>query len=180
MEMLEKGIISNNIIAESFVEDIFADSFYTGLYGFLREKYPQLRELLGEEPDFTKLAQDAKQALLNRADYSGNYFVYCEGAEPVNALWIYNDYAQCYESKSFASEFKFTRLLNGLYNIEENGSTEEERYLGRKKTDNQVARGNKEEDPARFEWELEKVEGQELFRIRLPRWKEDKKIYWQG
>ena len=52
--------------------------------------------------------------------------------------------------------------------------------MGRRKNDNGVVLDNKEKDPARFEWELEKVEGQELFSIRLPRWKEDKKIYLQG
>ena len=184
--MLEKGIISSNIIAESFVEDIFAYSFYTGLYGFLKEKHPNLRDLLGEEPELPKEMQDAKQALLNRADYSGNYFVYCEGAGNLNALAIYDGGdAYCYFIDDTV-ECRFTRLQNGLYTIEEkckkfSSSTKEQRYLGRKKNNNYVARGqNNEEDPARFEWELEKVEGQELFRIRLPRWKEDKEIYWQG
>ena len=87
--MLEKGIISNNIIAES-IENAWADKpSFTGLYRLLREKHPQLRDLLGEEPDFTKLKQ---QARLNRADHSGNYFVYYEGAEPNNALKI--DYSK--------------------------------------------------------------------------------------
>jgi hypothetical protein len=31
-----------------------------------------------------------------------------------------------------------------------------------------------------FEWELTKVEGEDIYYIRLPRWKHDKRICWSG
>jgi hypothetical protein len=43
--MIEKKVITKNVIEESL--DKYADNFFGGFYGFLKEKHPQLRDIIG-------------------------------------------------------------------------------------------------------------------------------------